>query len=134
MEKREHFSNCRLLRSSREINDEMIQYWAERILRECLKINKPLVSIKICIKGITFRSGVKEFYHSRNLALARLLMEKGLDVYVFDPLLSEKDVQTKGLRYIDPQMADLIFDPFLLTFENPESREEEIKKGERTRK
>ncbi len=93
MEKREHFSNCRLLRAGREINDEMIVYWAERILAQCLKIDKPLSSIKICIKGITFRSGVKEFYHSRNLALVRLLTEKGLDVYVSDPLLSEKDIQ-----------------------------------------
>jgi UDP-N-acetyl-D-mannosaminuronic acid dehydrogenase len=119
MEKREHFSNCRLLCVSREVNDEMIRYWAERILLECMKINKPLFSIKICIKGITFRAGVKEFYHSRNLALARLLMEKGLDAYVYDPLLSEHDVQTKGMRYIEPQKADLLFDPFLLKFEYP---------------
>lgn len=119
MEKREHFSNCRLLSVSREINDEMICYWAERILLECMKIKKPLFSIKICIKGITFREGVKEFYHSRNLALARLLMEKGLDVYVYDPLLSGQDVQNKGLCYIDPERADLIFDPFRLMFEYP---------------
>jgi UDP-N-acetyl-D-mannosaminuronic acid dehydrogenase len=97
----------------------MIRYWAERILLECMKINKPLFSIKICIKGITFRAGVKEFYHSRNLALARLLMEKGLDAYVYDPLLSEHDVQTKGLRYIEPLKADLLFDPFRLMFEYP---------------
>lgn len=120
MEKREHFSNCRLLHVSREINDEMIRYWAQRILQECMKINKPLFGIKICIMGITFRAGVKEFYHSRNLALARLLMEKGLDAYVYDPLLSEQDVEKKGLRYIDPKMADLLFDPFRLKFEYPE--------------
>jgi UDP-N-acetyl-D-mannosaminuronic acid dehydrogenase len=116
MEKREHFSNCRLLRAGREINDEMIVYWAERILAQCLKIDKPLSSIKICIKGITFRAGVKEFYHSRNLALVRLLAEKGLDVYISDPLLSEKDLQEKGLRFLDAEKADLIFDPFLLKF------------------
>ncbi|MDD1748243.1 MAG: nucleotide sugar dehydrogenase [Methanothrix sp.] len=120
MEKREHFNNCRLLRASREVNDEMIRYWSERILLECMKIKMPLTGIKICIKGITFRAGVKEFYHSRNLALAKLLMEKGLDAYVYDPLLSAQDVQKKGLRYIDPQKADLLFDPFLLKFEYPE--------------
>lgn len=119
MEKREHFSNCRLLSVSREVNDEMILFWAERILLECMKISKPLSSIKICVKGITFRAGVREFYHSRNLALARLLMEKGLDAYVYDPLLSEPDVQRKGLRHLEPQKADLIFDPFLLKFEYP---------------
>ncbi len=117
MEKREHFDKCRLLHTSRIVNDEMIQYWAEKILLECMKINKPLSSVKICIKGITFRAGVKEFYHSRNLALASLLWEKGLDAYVYDPLLSKEDVEKKGLRYIEPENADLLFDPFSLQFE-----------------
>jgi len=116
MEKREHFSHCRLLRAGREINDEMIDYWAERILAQCLKIDKPLSRIKICIKGITYRAGVREFYHSRNLALVKLLAEKGLDVYVSDPLLSGEEVEGRGLRFIKPEEADLVFDPFALCF------------------
>jgi len=116
MEKNEAFSRCRMLRTSREVNDEMILYWAERILLECMKVDKPLSKVKICIKGITFRAGVKEFYHSRNLALARHLVKKGLDVYVSDPLLSENEVKDKGLRYIKPEESDLIFDPFELKF------------------
>ncbi|OPX75621.1 MAG: hypothetical protein A4E44_01317 [Methanosaeta sp. PtaB.Bin018] len=59
---------------------------------------------------------MKEFYHSRNLALARMLAEKGLDVYAADPLLSEDMVRSKGLRYIRPEESDLIFDPFELKF------------------
>jgi UDP-N-acetyl-D-mannosaminuronic acid dehydrogenase len=117
MEKREHFDKCRLLHTSRLVNDEMVQYWAEKILLECMKFDKPLSLVKICIKGITFRAGVKEFYHSRNLALARLLADKGLDVYVADPILSEEDVRGKGLRYLKAVDADLVFDPFELKFE-----------------
>jgi UDP-N-acetyl-D-mannosaminuronic acid dehydrogenase len=118
MEKSEHFDKCRLLHTSRLVNDEMIQYWAEKILLECMKFDKPLSLVKICIKGITFREGVKEFYHSRNLALANLLREKGLDAYVYDPLLSREDVEKKGLCYIEPKDADLLFDPFSLQFEH----------------
>jgi UDP-N-acetyl-D-mannosaminuronic acid dehydrogenase len=117
MEKREHFDKCRLLHTSRLVNDEMIQYWAEKVLLECMKFDKPLSLVKICIKGITFREGVKEFYHSRNLALAKLLADKGLDVYVADPILSEEDVRGKGLRYLKADDADLVFDPFELKFE-----------------
>ncbi|MGV8174937.1 MAG: nucleotide sugar dehydrogenase [Methanothrix sp.] len=112
MEKMEHFGSCRLLRAGREINDEMIDYWAERIVLQCLKIDRPLSKIKISIKGITFRAGVKEFYHSRNMALAKLLKEKGLDVYVSDPILSEDEVTAKGFRSIKLEDADLVFDPF----------------------
>ncbi len=117
MEMREHFDKCRLLHTSRLVNDEMIQYWSEKILLECMKFDKPLSRVKICIKGITFRAGVKEFYHSRNLALAKLLADKGLDVYVADPILSEEEVRGKGQRYLNPDDADLVFDPFELKFE-----------------
>jgi UDP-N-acetyl-D-mannosaminuronic acid dehydrogenase len=116
MEKRELFKHAQMLRISREINDDMIFYWAEKILLECLTVNKPLDQIKICIKGITFRPNVRELYHSRNLALAKLLKEKGLNVYAFDPRLSEEEVRANGLRYIQPEEADLVFDSFNLSF------------------
>ena len=80
LERREKFSAARVLRTARAVNDEIIEYWAERIVRACLKLDKPLKAVKICVKGLTFREGVKELSHSRNLALAHLLLEKGLDV------------------------------------------------------
>jgi len=112
MEKREKFDHARLLRSSREINDQMVQYWAERIILQALKVKKPLGRVRICVAGITFRPGVKELYHSRNLALARLLRDKGLDAYAFDPLLTEEEVHDMGMQWIRPEEADLVFDSF----------------------
>jgi UDP-N-acetyl-D-mannosaminuronic acid dehydrogenase len=114
LEGREKFGHVRLLRTSREINDEMVQYWAERIMLQCLKIDKPLGQVKICIKGITFRRGAREMHHSRNLALARLLMEKDLDVGVYDELLSREELEKMGLKHIKPELADLVFDSFEL--------------------
>jgi UDP-N-acetyl-D-mannosaminuronic acid dehydrogenase len=114
MERRERFDHAQLLRSSREINDQMVQYWAQRILLAALKVDKPLAQVRICINGITFRPGVKELHHSRNLALARLLGEKGLDVFAFDPLLSEEEMRKLGLQWIRPEEADLVFDSFRL--------------------
>ena len=112
MEKLEKFSHSRLLRASREVNDEMINYWAEKIIAGCMRVEKPLNEVKICVKGITFRSGVKELYHSRNLALAKFLMEKGLNVYVYDELFAEEEILEMGLRFIEPDCADLVFDGF----------------------
>jgi UDP-N-acetyl-D-mannosaminuronic acid dehydrogenase len=102
------------LRTSREVNDEMINYWAEKIVLECMRINKPLNEVKICVKGVTFRQGVKELYHSRNLALAKLLLEKGLNAFVYDELFSTEEVEEMGLRYLEPEKADLVFDCFEL--------------------
>lgn len=114
MEKRELFGNVRLLRTGRELNDGMIDHWTEKIVLASLKLNKPLKDVKICVKGLTYRQGVKEFYHSRNLALAKLLVEKGLNAYAWDELMSKEEVEGKGLLWIDPNDADLIFDCFTL--------------------
>ena len=112
MEKRERYAYSRILKISREVNDDMINYWAERIVLECMKIEKPLKDIRICVKGITFRRGVKETRFSRNLALAKLLKEKGLNVGVFDEMLSKEEIESLGLTYMKPDDADIVFDVF----------------------
>lgn len=114
MEEQEKFDRSSLLRISRTLNDQMIDYWAEKIILACMKLNKPLGDVRICINGITFRSGVKELYHSRNLALSRLLMEKGLDVFVYDELFTREEIENMGLRFGHVGDADLIFNAFSL--------------------
>lgn len=117
MEKVEKFDFARLLRASRELNDNMVEYWAARIVGGCVKIDKPLGKIKICIKGITFRQGVKELYHSRNLALARHLLLKGLNVFVCDELYTKTEIERLNLKSIEPKDADIVFDSFRLVIE-----------------
>jgi len=104
--------NSKLLRTAREINDDMINVWIEKILLSCLKVNKSLSEIKICVKGITFRKGVKEIYYSRNLELVKVLKEKGLRVYVHDELFTPEELKALGLEYLNPEEADIVFDPF----------------------
>jgi UDP-N-acetyl-D-mannosaminuronic acid dehydrogenase len=117
MEKREKYSSAGVLRTAREVNDEMVNYWAEKILLGCLKVNKHLNDVKICIQGVTFRKGVKELHHSRNIALAKILMEKGLNVFVYDALFDKDEMEELGLRWIEPAEADLVFDCFELEME-----------------
>jgi len=116
MEKREKFGFAELQRNSRKINDEMVGHWAEKIILEGLKIDKPLSQIRICLKGITYRKGVKGLYHSRNLALAKLLAQKGLQIGVYDELFSEEEIENLSLRFMDPKDADVVFDCFELRF------------------
>jgi UDP-N-acetyl-D-mannosaminuronic acid dehydrogenase len=117
MEREGRFDRVRLLRTCRELNDGMVEYWAGKIVLECLKIDKPLNEIRICVRGITFREGVKELHHSRNLALVRLLMEKGLYVSAYDELLERDEIESMGLRSGNPDDADLVFDCFELTLQ-----------------
>jgi UDP-N-acetyl-D-mannosaminuronic acid dehydrogenase len=114
METKEKYSNARLLKTAREINDETINYWISKIIQETLKINKPLTQIKICVNGLTYRKGVKETYHSRNLALAKQLTEKGLHIYAYDELLTPAEIEKLGLKPIHPNKADITFNTFTL--------------------
>ncbi len=113
-ERRGFYDYFRLLKTAREINDEMVYYWIKIILENCLKINKPLTQVKICVNGITFRKGVKNTHYSRNMKIAEILKEKGFNVYVSDELLSKKEIETLGFHYLKPEAADLIFDSFNL--------------------
>ncbi|VVB97655.1 UDP-N-acetyl-D-mannosamine dehydrogenase [uncultured archaeon] len=119
MERRGKYDHSNLLRTGRETNDLMINYWAEKIILECLGINKFLGEVKVCIKGITYRKGIKELINSMNLALAYLLVKKGLNVFVYDELFTEDELKKLDLRLIEPKDADLVFDCFTLRLELP---------------
>jgi UDP-N-acetyl-D-mannosaminuronic acid dehydrogenase len=112
MEKKEKYDHCDLLRTSREINDQMKDYWAEKIILKCLQVDKSLSDVKICFNGITYRKGVKEIFNSINLALVKLLMKKGLNVNVYDELFTEEEIEKMGLTFMEPEDADIVFDSF----------------------
>ena len=113
MGKREKFEKSRLLRTARELNDEMVEYWVDKIIEKCTELDKPLRDIKICVKGITFREGVKELYHSRNLEIVRRLMSKGLNTFVYDSMFTKEEVEQMGLKWYNGD-EDIVFDPFNL--------------------
>jgi len=114
MEKRGKHKNAILLESSYVVNEEMPEFWANKIIMECKKIHKPLKSAKICVTGITFRKGVKSLMNSKNLELVNLLIKKGLTVLIYDELLSRKEIERIGLTYGRPEEADLEFNSFSL--------------------
>ena len=60
-------AKSRLLRTAREQNDEMVEYWAEKIVLECLRIDKPLNELKICV--ILWFAKQIRFSFSTNLSL-----------------------------------------------------------------
>ncbi|MFC1755194.1 nucleotide sugar dehydrogenase, partial [Thermoproteota archaeon] len=114
MEKRNKNQDTKLIRISREINEDMIKFWAKKIIQKTHMMNSDKSKVKVCINGITYREGVKELHHSRNLALARLLIEKGINIVVYDELLTKDEIQKLGLKWSSPKDADIVFDTFNL--------------------
>ncbi len=101
-----------LLNTSRNVNEDMINYWAEKIVLKALEINKPLKEVIILVKWITYRKWVKELYHSRNLALAKLLKRKWLNLKVYDEMYNKNEIKELGFEYWEKW--DIEFDCFNL--------------------
>lgn len=124
IERRGKYEYGNLLRISREINDQMMNFWIDKIILECLKIDKPLKDIKICVKGITYREKIKELINSKNLSLVKTLNKKGLNVYAYDDLYNREEIDEIGLKFIEPENADIVFDCFKLTIEQKYNKNE----------
>jgi len=117
MQKQKKDEYTTLLNASHKVNEEMIEFFANRIIQYCKKINKPLKKIRICITGVSFRKGVKSTYKSRNIALAKHLQNIGMDVYVSDELYSKQEIEQMNLSFLPSDEADVVFDPFTLIIE-----------------
>lgn len=85
-----------LMRLSREINDGMIEYYAEK-----LKSFVRREHARVMVIGITYREGVKELAYSRGLPMVSLLKQMGYEVYVYDPMYSKDEITAMGLKYSD---------------------------------
>jgi len=82
-----------LIKAARLLNDQMVNYYANK----AGKISKK--GGKILVVGISFREKVKETAYTRSLPLIKLLQKKGYKVYAYDPLYSKKEIENFGLQY-----------------------------------
>ena len=79
-----------LIKKAREINDDMVNYYFNKIKN----IVGKKTNAKIGIIGLSFREGVKEKAYSRSIAMIELLKSKGYEVFGLDPLYSKEEVES----------------------------------------
>ncbi|MBW2988073.1 nucleotide sugar dehydrogenase [Candidatus Woesearchaeota archaeon] len=85
--------NVPLIKLARELNDEMLNFYAKRLQQIVPKGGKVLVV------GLSFREGVKEVAYSRSIPLIAMLKQQGYEVYVYDPLFTEEEIRGLGFKY-----------------------------------
>jgi UDP-N-acetyl-D-mannosaminuronic acid dehydrogenase len=78
-----------LLRTAREVNDEMPTYTATRLVESLSEHGITIDEATVAILGVTYRPGVPETRASPALALGGLLSELGADVFGVDPLVED---------------------------------------------
>ncbi len=75
-----------LILAGRRINDGMAKYVVDNFLKLALKKNIFKDSKKILLMGITFKENVPDIRNSKSLEIAKLLLEYGLDLDIYDPV------------------------------------------------
>ena len=75
-----------LILAGRRINDGMAKYVVDNFLKLALKKNIFKDSKKILLMGITFKENVPDIRNSKSLEIAKLLLEYGLNLDIYDPV------------------------------------------------
>jgi len=89
----------RLIRTAREINDSMPEHMVELTLRALNRAGLSARDSNILILGLTFRGDVYEFRKSPSIPYIQAMKEWSENIYVYDPICSEKDAERFGVKW-----------------------------------
>ena len=114
-----------LIKLSREINDSMAAYAADKLEGALQEGGSGLTGARVLILGLAYRGGVKEATLSSTLLLAKELTRRGARVEVHDPLFSDVEVRGYGLEpgSLPPSGA---VDAVVMQAAHPEYRELDV--------
>jgi len=91
--------------AGRAINDSMPGYVALMAIKGLNEVGKAIKGSKILIMGLTYKENVPDTRESPVREIVRALEEFGVDVYGYDPLLSDAMIEGFGVKALDDQDA-----------------------------
>ena len=86
--------NASIVKVARELNEGM----PAKLVETLHKIHGELKEQKVVILGVAYRGGVKESAFSGVFPISKALEEYGANVYVHDPLYSDTEIISLGLK------------------------------------
>lgn len=92
--------NPKVIGAGRETNDGMAKFvvlLAQNGLKEAKKV---LQGSKVLILGLTFKENISDLRNSKVFDIIDQLKNKGAEIYVFDPLVSETDIKNKSINFL----------------------------------
>jgi UDPglucose 6-dehydrogenase/UDP-N-acetyl-D-galactosamine dehydrogenase len=87
--------------SGRAINDYMPRHVALMAVKALNDVGKVIRKSRVLIMGLTYKENVPDIRESPVIDMTKELKEFGVDVYGYDPLLSEDDVKGFGIKALD---------------------------------
>ena len=84
--------------AGRAINDYMPKHVAEMAIKGLNEVGKVIKGSKVLIMGLTYKENVPDTRESPVRDMVRELKEFGVDVYGYDPLLSNAEIEALGVN------------------------------------
>lgn len=87
--------------AGRAINDYMPKHVAEMAIKGLNEVGKVIKGSKVLIMGLTYKENVPDTRESPVRDMIKELKEFGVDVYGYDPLLSNEEIEGFGVKALD---------------------------------
>lgn len=104
--------NPEVILSGRRINDGMGAYVANEVIRMLNHAGRLPSESKVLLMGMTFKEDVPDCRNTRAIDVARALLAEDVDVRVFEPLLTDEQLDSyfglQGLTYTDARDLDAV--------------------------
>ena len=113
---REHGFTLRTVAASREANDEMPLYMAERILDGLVRSGKDPQGARVAILGLAYKNDTGDLRETPVAAVIKRLIDAGVDVAVHDPLVSGDQAEKILGMYPQDSYADAVTDADCVAF------------------
>ncbi|MDK9852963.1 nucleotide sugar dehydrogenase [Staphylococcus equorum] len=81
-----------IISSGRRINDSMVQFVTENLVKQLILADKKVKGSKVCILGITFKENTPDFRNSKIIELIKLIEDYGIEVTVVDPIVNSSEI------------------------------------------
>jgi UDP-N-acetyl-D-galactosamine dehydrogenase len=81
-----------IIRSAREINNSMPEFFAFKIIKEAIKKEINISSMKVLILGVTFKANCSDIRNSKVFNLIQELRNFNVEVSAFDPIANKEEV------------------------------------------
>lgn len=97
--------NPQVILAGRSTNDYMPKYIAEMTIKGLNEAGKVIKGSKVLIMGLTYKENVPDTRESPAKITIKELKEFGVDIYGYDPFLSEKEIKNFGIKKLNKKHA-----------------------------
>jgi len=98
----------KFLKLAREINNSMPDYTIDLLAAALNEFEKPIKNTKIGLLGLSYKANVGDIRESPSIKLQNLLIEKGADLFVYDPFFPEMSNVSSLEEILDSSFAIVI--------------------------